>query len=218
MLVARKYLWLIVGLAMFLLGWYLGVKEKQKGFKPEPAAPAIHQKDGSVVLERKETNPETKSNVELPPGAKLQRKITLMVKPQEQQSENGVLTQSSNASGWVGPDGVNLSLEKLTQSNPLVIDLSLVKMPDGTTRVVGKTGEGYTLEGLDQPVEPLEAPVAYKNALHISARLAGGGYGVFYTRDFLKRFTAGASIQFIQDKSLSRGVSAEAWASLGYRW
>jgi hypothetical protein len=214
---------IIIGAALalsFAGGMGLGKKiwQKQTVIRTEPAAPEVKQKDGSTILERKKTDPNAKAKTDLPPGSKLQRTVTLVVRPQDPSSGGVALNLPHLADGLVVPGGVNLSLGNQTQSKDVKIDLSIVTMPDGTTRVIGATAPGYTIVGgVDQPVAPLEQPVAYLNSLHISYRVAGDGYGVVYTRDFLNRFVAGVNVQLIKDKSL-RGMNSEAWLSLGYRW
>jgi hypothetical protein len=210
----------IMALFFLAFGLFLGKKIWQPKTVTviEKAEPAIKQKDGSTVLERKETDPKAKAATDLPPGSKLKRKIQVVVRPPEPSSDNAPKIPNSNASGLVGPGGENPSSETKIPSRDVTVDISVVEMPDGTTRVVGKTSDGSTIiSGLDQPVEPVTQVKPQPNALHIAYRPSGTGYGVLYTRDFLKRFIAGVQLQMIQDPGI-RGMRSEAWVSLGYRW
>lgn len=190
---------------VFTSGLLIGklIWQKKVTLTSEKAEPAFQLKDGSKVLERKETDPKAKPETEIPKGSTLQRKIKLSVRQQDLPSSNGGM-RLGGLTPWI-------------PTSQLEIDLSVVKMPDGTTRVVGKAGDGFILDGTDQPVEPIQAPVAYKNSFHLSARLAGGGFGAVYTRDFLNRFVVGAHVNLIQEKNF-RGLTTEVWVSLGYRW
>lgn len=89
----------------------------------EPAAPAITQADGSVVLERHASVPakSVKPRAQLPRGAAVERHIDLTVKPEQ-------------------------------PGDTAKVEVNLVKMPDQSRRVVVYS-DNAEVGGLDLPVE-----------------------------------------------------------------
>lgn len=129
--------------------------------KPETYAPAIRQGDNSLVLERKH-DADAKPSAELPKGSKLERKVSVSVKP----TDKPVLKQDGSV-----------------ECPPANVDLSLVRNADNSHRVVASSTNGVVLNGVDIPVEPI--PMAD------TKRWALGAYadtdrerGLFVERDF----------------------------------
>lgn len=165
---------LVLGLALGLgLGWKL---YRPKPAPVETAAPAVRQKDQSLVLERKpEAKPEPKH--ELPRGAKLERQIQVTVLPSiptdarkipgsgslPEIPDNSIPVQSASNNGQsVG------NTDNSGQSRAITVDLSLVKMPDGTQRVIASSDQGTVIGGLDVPVQgpmPTAKPLRWSGSV-----------------------------------------------------
>lgn len=110
---------------------------------PETYAAPIVQRDGSQVLERK-PDAEAKAAHQMPAGATLERIVRVKVQPKPA----GLPEQHSLAGPGVKPD-----------CPPVDVDLSLVKMPDDSRRVVASSPDGDVVGGVDIPVVPSLSPV-----------------------------------------------------------
>lgn len=150
-----------------VLGFALGLGTGWKLYRPKPApvetaAPAVRQKDQSLVLERKpEAKPQPKH--ELPKGAKLERQIQVTVLPSIPTSGAGTL-----GSGVPNPSNPVQSVSNSVQSGAITVDLSLVKMPDGTQRVVASSDQGTVIGGIDVPVQgpmPTAKPLRWSGSV-----------------------------------------------------
>jgi hypothetical protein len=141
---------------VFVVGFGLAwVVYRPKPPKPEPAAPEIRQKDGSIVLERAPsgvsasarpgTAPLKPAGI-LPAGAKVEREIQLTVAPRIPSAWPGAPLQL-NGRPFPG------SSVPLSACPPLTIDLSLVRLKDQTHRVIASSPDGTIVGGLDVPVE-----------------------------------------------------------------
>ncbi len=109
--------------------------------KWEPPAPAVRQRDGSIVLERK-PDPAAKALAEIPRGAKLERVVRVEVQPKAMPVQEG---NSATAGGADLPSACP----------PAEVDLTLLRQPDKTERVVASSPNGTIISGLDIPVAPL---------------------------------------------------------------
>lgn len=144
---------LVLGLAIGLAGgWKL---YRPKAAPVETAAPAVRQTDQSLILERK---PEAKPQPmhELPKGAKLERQVQVTVMP------------SIPMDGQRIPGSGNLPEIPDSSTRPVTVDLSLVKMEDGTRRVVASAEGGTIVAGIDIPVQgpmPTEKPLRWSGAV-----------------------------------------------------
>jgi hypothetical protein len=135
---------IIVGLVM---GWMLWIPKPTT--KRESAAPAVVQKDGSVVLKRGATQ-EAKPVHQTPKGSVVERVIHVEALRQPAVDP--------------GQPEIDSSLFKL--------DLTLVRLDDGTRRVVASSPDGTVVAStsVDTPVEPSTTPKPMKHA-------AGAVYG-----------------------------------------
>ena len=124
----------IVGMA---LGWVLW---KPALPKMETYAPEKRQADGSLVLERK-PQPDARPAHEIPKGAKLERVVQVKVKPR-----NDTPTAATGTPGY-GPANV------LPELPPVTVDLTLVRLPDQTRRVILSSQDGEVVAAEDIPVE-----------------------------------------------------------------
>ena len=147
-----KYLWALTGagglLAGLLGGWCLWSSVPET---VEPPAPSVRQVDGSLVLERKPDATPPKAPHALPKGAKEERRISVVVKPPKGTTPSksggslGNQVASSEVPGAPPPEPCDCP--------PVQVDLSLVRMPDKTRRVVASSPTGQILSGIDVPIE-----------------------------------------------------------------
>lgn len=136
----------LVALGGLLVGLGLGYKlYHSKPAPPETYAPAVVQNDGSTVLERK-PDPKARPAAVIPKGGKVERIVRVTVTPIPElpptREAGSVLTVEA-------PEKV---------CPPVTVELDLVRMPDGTRRVVAKAENGSLLDGVDIPVEPVPKP------------------------------------------------------------
>lgn len=150
----------------FVIAWGI---YRSKPPKPEPAAPEIRQKDGSVVLERapsgvsataKPGTPALKPAGIIPAGATVEREIQVQVAPRMGSSSPGapVELDGGHQTGSNTPQMVKSSSAN-SLCPPLTIDLSLVRLKDQTHRVIASSPDGTIVGGLDVPVD---TPAAFK--------------------------------------------------------
>ncbi len=112
----------------------------------ETYAPPVTQQDGSLVLERK-PQADTKPAQQIPQGAKVERVVQVVVKPNPPVDPVSPLPSGSVASVPVEP--------QRPPCPPVRVDLSLVRIPDQTRRVVASSPDGQVVGGVDIPVEPV---------------------------------------------------------------
>jgi hypothetical protein len=158
----------LVGLGGFLLAWRI--------FRPTPAppekpAPAVRQKDGSLELERtgtipagsKDSSPLKPAGI-IPKGGKVERNIRVTVDPNisPDTPAAGLPSSSPAAASLAGQNGLQdarISLSEGSRRCPNVtVDLSLVRMPDASRRVIASSPNGTVVGGLDVPVEASAIP------------------------------------------------------------
>ena len=162
---------LIAALAAALIVGGLGFWGGWRAHRPaapvvEKAAAAVRQSDGSLELQRQAATPaaQVQPGHELPKGATLERQIALTIQPQ--QSAAAVETPAPAAPQFTlsAEAAKNLAMQctpltamgALGQAKgacgPVRVDLSLIKMPDQTRRVVASSPDGEVVGGLDIPV------------------------------------------------------------------
>lgn len=133
----------------------------------ETPAPAVAQPDGSRILERR---PDAKARPKqrVPKGARVERVMAVEVKP----------------------EGGGLKPGKET----LRVDMSLVRLPDATRRVIASSPDGEVVGGLDIPVETAApAPEPKKWAAGVSWSPTHRTAGIWVERD-LWRVRLGAEL------------------------
>ena len=169
-------------LATLVVGMLAGMGLEWRILKPKPAkaevaAPAVVQPDGSRILERAASTPATEVKVphQLPPGAVLERE------------EQGVTIQPYASAvalppmpGFALPAAPQhptvLSQTPGTPCPPVHFDLSLVRMPDQSHRVIVSSPDGTVTGGLDIPVEPpIQQPKVCKYSAGLVYGVAEGG-------------------------------------------
>lgn len=134
----------------------------------EPALPTVVQTDGSRVLERRPTSRQQKPVAALPPGGKLERQVEVLVQP--------VAPVTAQSEGTAPP--------------PVKVDLSLVRMPDESRRVVASSPDGAVVGGVDIPVLPIERKLNWAAGISYGSSKTGG---VWIERD-LDRVRLGAEL------------------------
>jgi hypothetical protein len=143
-------------LALGLLGgWWL---YHGRPSPPEPPAPAIHQTDGSLILERSPSgkpadhpeDPILKPAGTLPKGAVVERNVEVIVRPAPQLNTRGSQYDKDTHLEMPNPGAPDLSAA--FQCPDVKVDLSLVRMKDQTHRVIASSPDGKVIAGLDVPV------------------------------------------------------------------
>lgn len=171
------------------IGWYL--------FKPstiiETAKPPEVQADGSVVVERTLTSPKAKPKQQVPKGAKVER------------------IGSVTAQG-ITPDEIKACTN--TPCPPVTIDTSLVRMPDGSKRVIVSSADGTILKGVDIPVETQEIPEPKVWAAGVSLNPQNQTLGIWIDRDIL-RVRVGLEVNQIKTNTVNP-VAAEIRLRAGW--
>jgi hypothetical protein len=145
MILSTKALYAICAVAIFAGGMSLGWKMRApKPGKLDPPAAAIRQSDGSLILERK-LDPNAKPAQEIPKGSVVERIVYVTVKPRA----SGV-DQLPTIGGALP---VVVAPAVATPCHPVRVDLTLIRQPDQTRRVIVSSLDGDVIGGLDVPVE-----------------------------------------------------------------
>lgn len=156
---------LAAGILMFLLAWWI---YRPKPVPPEPAAPAVRQKDGSLELERAKQGSATplKPAGIIPKGGKIEREIRVTIDPNGTKTDgkSGDMAGGSPLPSEIAPRGAisQNTTSDLKLAGPrcpqVTVDLSLVRMPDQTRRVVASSPNGTVVGGLDVPIDNPKLP------------------------------------------------------------
>ena len=135
----------VVGLAC---GWGLYTPTQPAA---ETYAAPERLRDGTLVIERKPDANPPKAPHALPKGAKEERRVQVVVKPPKAPifKDHGI--QASDHFADVG------KIDSC-ECPPVTVDLSLVRMPDKTRRVVASSPNGQILSGIDVPIESTKIP------------------------------------------------------------
>jgi hypothetical protein len=205
--VNRSLALIAIGAALGLvIGWALWFSSSVK----ESAALAIVQPDSSVILLRSGEAPDSAPPHIIPKGAKEVRRIQVVVQP-----SRGIVVRrdSSKVAGLIRSDSNPPTAMAVDSCDcpPVQVDLSLVRMPDKTGRVIASSPSGKILSGIDFPLESLgELPASRPWAAGISfdsdLRL-----GAFIERD-LGPFRIGLDAS----ANTKSGVNSKAWAGIRF--
>lgn len=172
-----------------LAGWYF----TKPATVIETAKPAETQADGSTVIERAPTTPKAKPKQKVPKGAKVER------------------IGSVTAQG-ITPDEIKACTA--VPCPPVTIDTSLVRLPDGSKRVIVSSADGTILKGVDIPVETQEVPEPKVWAAGVSLVPQNQTMGVWLERDILR---ARIGVEINQTRpTLTSPVSAEVRIRAGW--
>jgi len=132
----------------------------------------VRQADGSLVVERVDpTTQPQKPPHELPKGAVEEHRVSVVVQPRRgvavrQESAKipmGIPADSAEVARLVASDDrptckPSLQVPDSCDCPPAQVDLSLVRMPDRTRRVVASSPDGQVVSGIDVPSEFLSVP------------------------------------------------------------
>jgi len=167
-----------------------------KGHGPPQVAPKaseVRQADSSLVLAVTDSTPSRPPVHILPKGAKEERRVSVVVKP---------------ARGLVVPTKPEETMHVDTNAHtkpailehdscdcpPVQVDLSLVRIPDRTQRVIASSPDGYVLSGIDIPLVPV-APLVRNRYRAVGVVLGTDrAIGVFAEVD-VWRFRIGGSVE-----------------------
>jgi hypothetical protein len=159
----------IVAIALIGLGFVVawGIYRPRPA-KPEPPAPAVREKDGSLELERAPAgviagappgSPALKPAQIIPKGAKVERIVQITVDPiknalpipQATSFRGGPATLPGSLAVAVGPSSGRAC-------PPVTVDLTLVRLKDKTQRVLASSPNGEVVGGIDVPVQDQPVP------------------------------------------------------------
>jgi hypothetical protein len=126
-------------------GLVIGRSAWKRGVVSEGFGSPERQADGSLLLRRTPSTPTTTSRHILPSGGALERSIQVVVQPHAPTPPQSVPQIAA------GP--VAVTRRSSIPCPPVRVDLSLVRMPDQTRRVVASSPDGLVTGGLDIPVE-----------------------------------------------------------------
>jgi len=168
----------ILGLSV---GWKLW---RPKALIVEQAHPAARQSDGSLEL-AVSPNANQKPAQEVPRGAVVERVVYVTVKPNP---------SNPGPSGTALPPipGSNVTalppMPSLPPSLGIRVDLTLLRMPDGSHRVTASSPDGTITGGMDIPAEAAQpAPKVLKYAggvVYGQSVYGDKSVGMFIDRDF----------------------------------
>jgi hypothetical protein len=163
----RLIAWTLAFAAGLWTGWMLWRPETPK---PETYAPPVRQQDGSLVLERKPQE-DAKPAQTVPKGAKVERIVQVVVQP------------SQPVHPALLPPSGSVALEPNRSCPPVRVDLTLVRMPDQSRRVVASSPDGQVIGGVDIPVEAAAPQRVLKWAAGPSWNPADRTFGAWIERD-----------------------------------
>lgn len=152
---------ILLGILVLFIGFFVAwAIYRPRPSKPEVPAMAVRQKDGSLELERKGTQaPGVPGGIKpaqiIPKGGKVERIVQLTVQPLN-------LPISPGRIGGIQPPitpGDRVSgLNGTPKSKPLEVDLTLVRMPDNSRRVLASSPDGQVVGGIDVPIGEPKLP------------------------------------------------------------
>ncbi|MEY2653119.1 MAG: hypothetical protein RLZZ524_146 [Pseudomonadota bacterium] len=171
------------------VGWYF----TRPAAVIETAKPAETQADGSTLLERAPTTPSARPRQIVPKGAKVER------------------VGSITAQGAT-PDEIKACTS--VPCPPVTIDTSLVRLPDGSKRVIVSSADGTILKGVDIPVETQEVPEPKVWAAGVSLDPLRQTMGAWVERD-IARVRVGVEINQTRPQ-LGGPVGAEVRLRAGW--
>ena len=175
-----------LGIALVLIA--LGLAAGYYFYHPTPVeetyAPEAKQPDGSTILERV---PDAKARPKqvIPKGGTVERTVEVVVK------SNGKAPESALKSDSTLKDGKGIDCP------PITVDATLVRLEDGSKRVVVSSPNGTILSGVDIPIESATLPRNLNWAAGISVNPAERTFGGWIDRD-LGPFRVGAELNQVK--------------------
>ena len=190
-------------------GWKLATRKQ-----PAPVpAPGIRQQDGSLILPVSPVQaPVAMQSQRLPQGARVQRQVRVVVQP----SASPAPSQPQEP-GKIPPLPATQDATQIP-CPPVEVDLTLVKLADGSQRVIASSPSGRVLDNsVDIPVGPAPADVhRYNWVAGVSYNVADkvGGLWLDYR---IMRVTIGAEVQQVK-QTLATGAPTTSAVSLRVGW
>lgn len=171
-----------------------GVATGWKFYAPKPAppityAPEVRQGDGSLILERK-PQADPKPAQQVPKGARVERVVQVTVQPHPPGPSGEVMGETSPSSLEVPAAPV------AAMPSPVRVDLTLLRMPDQSRRVVASSPDGTVVGGIDIPLEDgrvVRVPKWAAGMVYGTTAWGDRATGAFLDRD-LGPFRAGAEV------------------------
>lgn len=182
--------WLaVVGLIAFVAGTWLGWTLGRPQTAPrETPLVAVRQADSSLMLARV-PDPAAKPRQIIPKGAVVERVATIAVQPEPVRTPaNSTPSPDPSRNETDVPRGTipSASRDSACTCAPVFVDLSLVRLQDGTRRVIASARSGRILDSLsiDSPVaEPVPVSRNLRWSAGVDRDAATGRYGGFLDRD-----------------------------------
>lgn len=145
-----------------VIGLFIGHSLYYKQVAKETPAFAVTQRDGSQIIKR-DPDAKAKPAHQIPKGATVERIVKVIVKAKPEAAP----TIPRTSSQWSEPGHI-ADVGKMIDCPPVNLDLSLVRMPDETRRVIVSSQNGDVLDGIDIPVESAK-PVSDEKKWSIGA-------------------------------------------------
>jgi hypothetical protein len=138
---------IVSALTGIVIGLFIGHSLYYKPVAKETPAFAVKQPDKSLILAR-DPDAKAKPAHQIPKGATVERIVKVIVKAKTEAAP----TIPRTSSQWSEPDHI-ADAGEMVDCPPVNLDLSLVRMPDETRRVIVSSQNGDVLDGIDIPVE-----------------------------------------------------------------
>lgn len=179
--------WLAAGsIVGFLGGLGLGAQLWQREAPVEAPAPEVRRPDGSVILERAPDSGARPATT-IPRGAVLERVTRVVVVPENRPPVPAIGENvSRGTSGELSTrrDSSGKPEEAVPcECHPVALELSLIRLQDGSRRVIAQATGGTIVGGVDIPVEAALPPKVLPWAVGLEADLLARGIGLAVDRD-----------------------------------
>lgn len=180
---------LIIAVGLAGLGWLVWPRP----VVVEHAAPAARQDDGSLVLPREASGTITPAATpahKIPPKTKVERIVKVKVEPNQPPA------------GQPCP--------------PVTVDMTLVREPSGSRRVIASSPDGQVVAGMDIPIETPPPAREYGWAAGLSLDPIHQTPGVWLDRTW-SRIRIGVEVNQVAQKN-SSNTGGEIRFRLGMTW
>lgn len=208
--------WVVVSaLTGIVIGLFIGHSLYYKPVAKETPAFAVKQPDKSLILAR-DPDAKAKPAQEIPKGATVERIVKVIVKAKPEaaptiprtSSQWSTLDKTNSVDSTKRPDPDHIpDARKMVDCPPVNLDLSLVRMPDETRRVIVSSQNGDVLDGIDIPVEAAK-PVSGGKKWAVGATYFSSKWYSAHVRRTIGPITAGVEV-LKTDRALVPGVSLE---------
>jgi len=205
--------WLAMGA---VLGLVVGLAVGWRFYRSAPApvetpASAVRQADDSLVVARAPDSAPGPAPHLIPAGGREERRIRIVVKPRPVSGPPSVAGSAPSHESTPTSTGAACPPCGPFTCAPVAVDLSLVRMPDQTRRVVASSPDGEVIGGVDIPIERERIRRELRWAAGATYDPADRTWGGFLNRD-LGPFRLG--IEAHQE----RPTGAAARVMVGVRW